>query len=217
MTNAADGIKQNASIHLYFKRIAAGLQGIGETQKQEIVAEIRSHLDERVSELSAEGDADALDHALAALGDADDLAAQFVSEVRTRSGPRSYIPWTLLRRAAHIAGTGLRGFAAFLIGLVGYGTALAAIVAVAMKPFAPRVGLWVGNWGFVWGLPPAGAGGRELLGSHFAEATIVLAFVFACGTALLLRRMMSKVSFLGKWPTQHTVMSRSELASGLHQ
>jgi uncharacterized membrane protein len=214
--NATERVAGLAPIQKCLQQIAAGLKGMDESQKNEILAEIASHLSERVGELRAQGEADAESLAIAGLGDAAELAARFVAEARSKRGARSYVPWTLLGRAARIAGTGARGFGVFVIAVIGYGTALAAFIAILMKPFVPGIGLWVGSWGMVWGLPPRGHSGHELLGNYFTEATAVLAFVFACGTTLLLRRMLSKVSFLGTWPAQAS-MSRSELASGLHQ
>lgn len=185
-------------IELYLERIATGLGSMDSVQKKEIVAEIRSHLEDRLSELKAGGDPNAVFRVLRALGDPNELTAQFVTEGRLRSGAKSYVPWTLLRRAARIACTGIRGFAVFLVGLVGYVATLAAIVAVAVKPFMPGMGLWVGRSGMVWGIPAPGVQGHELLGGYFMEATTGLAFVFACGTTLLLRRMLNKVPFFRK-------------------
>jgi uncharacterized membrane protein len=188
-------------IQHYLDQMASGLKGIDDTQRQDILAEINSHLGERIAELESAGDARAMEHALGSLGDPTQLAAQFVAEARTRFGIRSYAPWTLLRRAACVARTGARGAFIFFIGLVGYAATLGGIIAIVMKPFVPRVGLWVGSWGFTWGVAPSGEPARELLGRYFMPATAVLSFVLACGTTLLLRRMTKKIPFFAKWPS----------------
>jgi hypothetical protein len=63
------------------------------------------------------------------------------------------------------------------------------------------MGLWIGSFGFVWGVKPHGAPGHELLGRYFIEATIALSFVFGSLTTLVLRRLITKIPFFGKWRT----------------
>jgi hypothetical protein len=41
-----------------------------------------------------------------------------------------------------------------------------------LKLFMPEMGLWIGSWGFVWGIPPDAANSRELLGRYFVDALI---------------------------------------------
>jgi hypothetical protein len=86
------------------------------------------------------------------------------------------------------------------MGVIGYGFALAGLVAAVLKLFIPEMGLWIGSWGVVWGVPADAANSRELLGRHFIDASIALSFVFASTTTLLLRRLTKKISFFGKWP-----------------
>lgn len=187
MTTAPTATK--SLIRHYLDQIASGLKGIDDTQRRDILAEINSHLSDRIAELESAGDALAMEHAVASLGDPTQLAAQFVAEARTRFGIRNYAPWALLRRAASVARTGARGIFIFLIGLFGYAATLGGLIVIVMKPLVPRVGLWVGSWGMVWGVPPSGAPARELLGRYFMPATTVLSFVLGCGTTLLLRRL----------------------------
>jgi len=193
-----------SSIQEYLKKISAELKGIDDAQKQEILAEINSHLSERIAELRAHGEHHPIDQAISSLGDPVELASQFVTEARTSHGIHSYAPWTLLRRAARAARSGTRGLLIFLIALFGYGFAVAGVIAAAMKPFVPGMGLWVWRfgmvWGVVWGVPPGGATKHELLGPYFIPASILLSFVFASGTTLLLRRLTKNLSFFGKWP-----------------
>ena len=187
-------------IEEYLKTISAGLKGIDDAQKHEILAEISSHLSERIAELRAHGEPHPTEQAISSLGDPAELASQFVTEAQTSHGILSYAPWTLLRRAARGARSGTRGFLIFLIALFGYGFAVAGLIAVAMKPFVPGMGLWVWKFGMVWGVPPGGVAKYELLGTYFIPASILLSFVFASGTTLLLRRLTKKVSFFGTWP-----------------
>jgi len=38
------------------------------------------------------------------------------------------------------------------MGVIGYGFALAGLVAAVLKLFIPEMGLWIGSWGVVWGV-----------------------------------------------------------------
>ena len=111
-----------------------------------------------------------MEHALASLGDPTQLAAQFVAEARTRFGIRSYAPWTLLRRTARFARTGVRGVFIFLIGLFGYAATLGwpnshrhETICATCRPMGRQLGNGVGSssvWrtraGTAWTLLRAG-------------------------------------------------------------
>ena len=190
----------HALIRQYLVKVSAGLKQIGEDQKKEILAEIDSHLRERIEELRAGGDPHPVERAISGLGEAAALASEFVVEAQTKSGIHGYAPWTLLRKAARLARTGTKGLFIFLIGLFGYGFTIAGLVAAVLKPFIPQMGFWVGSWGFVWGVKPDGAPGHELLGRYFILASIGLSFVFGSTTTLVLRRLINKIPFFGNWP-----------------
>jgi len=190
-----------ALIQQYLAKVSAGLKHTSEDQKKEILAEIDSHLKDRIEELRAGSEPYPVERAISGLGDPAALASEFVAQARTKSGIHSYAPWTLLRKAARLARTGTKGLFIFLIGLFGYGFTVAGLVAAMMKPFVPQMGLWVGSWGFVWGVKPEGAPGHELLGRYFILASIALSFVFGSTTTLGLRRLINKIPFFGNWPT----------------
>jgi hypothetical protein len=90
-------------IRQYLVRVSAGLKQIDELQKKEILAEIDSHLRERIEELRAGGDPHPVERAISGLGEAAALASEFVVEAQTKSGIHGYAPWTLLRKAARLA------------------------------------------------------------------------------------------------------------------
>jgi hypothetical protein len=175
----------------YLSRVFAGLKGIEESQRQEIVAEIRSHLADRVQELIGQGSPHPVESALAAMGDAGELAAQFAQEVHRQESSRSYAPWVLLCAAARIAVTGVSGTMVFLVGLVGYATGFGFALVALLKPIMPaRVGFWVGPHLFVWGMPGTTMHAHELAGQYFVPVSLVCAFVFASATTLVLQRLM---------------------------
>jgi uncharacterized membrane protein len=137
----------NALVEQYVRCVAEGLKEIGNTEKQDILAEIRSHLGERIEQLTAQGTNQASYQAIRALGDPIALAHQFVEAAHQQRAGRSYAPWVLLNAAARAASSGAKGMLVFLIGLFGYGAALAAMVGAVLKHFIPQTGLWVGSWG----------------------------------------------------------------------
>lgn len=191
--------EDDAAIRHYLARVGAGLKNIGEAQRTDILTEIESHLRERVEELRTESEPHPTDRAISGLGDPARLASEFLAEARIKGGISSYAPWNLLHRASQIARTSAKGLLIFMIGLVGYCSTIAALITAALKAFIPDMGLWIGNFGFVWGVKPDGATGHELLGRYFIEATIALSFVFGSLTTLVLRRLISKIPFFGKW------------------
>lgn len=188
---SANPITTADPVAAYLSRVSSKLKGISESQKEEIVAEIRSHLVERVQQFSAEGSPSPAEAAVAAMGDADTLASQFLQEERRRQASRSFSPWVLLRAAAGVSFTGVKGLVAFLAGMIGYGVALGLVVVAILKPFMPsRVGFWIGPHLLAWGMPGSTAGAHEVAGPYFAPVSVVLAFLFGSGTTLLLRWLM---------------------------
>jgi uncharacterized membrane protein len=172
----------------YLKQVTAGLKGMSESQQQEILAEIRSHLAERAQQFAGQGFRQPEEAAIAAMGDAGELAMQFARTASVQEASRSFAPWTLLRAAAGIAFTGIKGLLTFLLGVVGYGTALAFSVSAVLKLIMPaKVGFWVGPHLFVWGVTPTTPNRHELAGRYFVLVSVALAFLFASGTTLALR------------------------------
>ena len=96
------------AIGAYLNRVAAGLKGMSESQREEILVEIRSHLAERVQQFGGQGVAQPEHAAIAAMGDADELARQFARTVSEQKAIRSFAPWVLLRAAGSIAFTGVK-------------------------------------------------------------------------------------------------------------
>ena len=173
----------------FVNRVARGLGTIDEAEKQDILAELSSHLRDRAEELRAQGVAHPVEQAISALGEPGELAAQFIASTQQQRASRSYAPWILLRAAGRLALTGAKGMLVFCIALLGYGAALAALLTALLKPFFPQMGVWVGSWGMVWGIKSDAVVGRELLGSYFIPASILLSFIFASGCTLLLQRL----------------------------
>jgi len=185
----------------YLARVEAGLKGGDEVERQDILAEIRSHLTDRIEELRLQGAENPTRVALAAIGDPDALSMQFIAEGVARDS-LSRFPWVLLRAAARIAATGLRGTLVFLLGVVGYAAAFALIAAAVAKILDPAgVGFWVGpHTGVIWGYPANTVGAHELAGRSFGYVSFILGFFFLSGTTVLLQRLLQSWKSAKKIP-----------------
>ncbi|MFN7919401.1 MAG: permease prefix domain 1-containing protein [Bryobacteraceae bacterium] len=174
----------------YLNRIERGLRGrrIAAPERREILTELEGHLTERIAEFEQQGSPEPVQRAMAAMGDPEAIARQFHDVRRMREASRSASPMKLLAAVGRLALTGVRGLFLFVIGITGYSLTLGFALVGALKVIVPsRVGLWVGESGFVWGLPRPGFDGQELAGDSFASISFFLACVFAAGTTFLLQ------------------------------
>jgi HAAS domain-containing protein len=181
------------SIDQYLRKIESRLrrQGLSTTAMSEILAELKSHMIDRVAELEQAGAPQPVQQALQAMGDPDTIADEFLGLRKLKLASRSVLPGTLLAAAWRLTVAGGRSLLLFFCGLVGYTTCVAMLLAAVLKLVIPsRVGLWIGDSGLIWGIPPADANGLELAGDWFAPISVCLAIVFCAGTTMLLRKQL---------------------------
>lgn len=186
----------------YLQLIARGLKHMNGAQRNDVLAEIRSHLADRAEQLRRQGSLEPELDAIRALGDADSIATQFSLEALEQKAGHSFRPWVLLGAALRMAMLGIRGLGIFLVGVFGYGVAFSALIAPLVKLFVPQMGTWVGPHEFLLaGVPTDPHTAREVAGANFVYLMIVIAFVFGTGTTFLLRRMMRSLKLLkrGLW------------------
>ena len=178
-------------IATYLGRLDAALADVSPPQREEIVREIRAHILDSVA--SSANREVAADRVLRLLGTPEELAERYNTEcLLTRAG-RSFSPWLLLRTCWRWAALGMKGTVAFLLAVFGYGLALAATIAVFLKPFMPsRIGMWIGRGDFVIGMPGHTGGMHELLGNWFVPVIAVVAFLAAIATTHALRWMIRR-------------------------
>ena len=189
----------------YLQEISAGLKHVNAEQRNDVLAEIRSHLAERTEQFRRDGSLKPERDAICALGDASTIAQQFSLEALEQKASRSFRPWVLLAAAYKMTLLGARGLAVFLIGVFGYGLAFGALVAPLIKLFIPQTGTWIGPHEFVLaGVPGNPQAAREVAGANFVYVMVVLAFFFGTATTFVLRRMMRtfKSSKRAPWTSQ---------------
>ncbi|HXM61413.1 MAG TPA: hypothetical protein VN950_11220 [Terriglobales bacterium] len=185
MTNLAQA--RNEQIESYLTGLDGALRGVGREERDEILREIRTHILDSLPDNPEAG----VETVLRALGAPERLAEQYQTEFLLTQASRSFSPWLLLSTAWRWAHTGIRGFAVFMVAMVGYTMALGFLVTVLLKPFLPnRIGLWVGHGNFVFGATSQGSGVHDVLGSLYIPVTMLLAFGTAVGTTHALRWLM---------------------------
>jgi len=178
---------RNEQIENYLTGLDGALKGVRREERDEILREIRTHILDSLPDNPQAG----VEPVLRALGAPERLAEQYQTEFLLTQASHSFSPWLLLSTAWRWANTGVRGFAVFMVSIVGYVMALGFLVTVLLKPFFPdRIGLWVGHGNFVFGATGPRAGVHEVLGSLYIPVTMLLAFGTAVGTTHALRWLM---------------------------
>lgn len=172
----------SSPVNEWLRRLRWSLAALPERDRDDIVAETRAHLEERV----ASGEPP--ERALAAFGSPEAYARQFVDEMEVAGAlgdPRS---GTLLAVVARRVHRSLLAVAALVV-VVLLGAAAFLLVSVAMmKVVDPtRAGLWRSGQGMFLGIIDDPARGEELLGlSLYPLAGLGLLAIWAVGRMVLL-------------------------------
>ena len=183
-----------AQVEHYLLRLRSALGRMPDSEKAEILSDIRNHIEERLS-ASSTGDAEIVD-TLTALGRPELLAASFHRERLMARAATSPEPAVLLRATFQWALTGIRGFLAFLVLLFGYSTGLAFLACALLKPFMPHnIGMWLDPPAFSLGyISPESRIGRELLGWWIVPLGFVMGSLLLILTTRLVQRLIRRHS-----------------------
>lgn len=177
----------------YLRRFEAALRGLPSERIDDIVAEIRSHLED-IAVTDAGLDPRQLHDALLRLGDPAELAEGYRLGVLAARAEGTRSPLLLLRTVATWASMSAAGLWSLLIGCAGYLVAALALACAAFKPFIPgRIGLWRiptpdGDTHIQLGrvVEPA-PGAQELLGAWI----IPIGIIVGLGALILTTRFLS--------------------------
>lgn len=160
----ASASSTESRIESYLVRVQAALRGIPEREIDDILRELRSHIED----LSGP-DGRGADAALRSLGDPVNLARTYRAENQMVRAECSGSPLVILQGLRHVSQSRLGQITATSLYLFGYINVGVLWAAAIEKLFAPsRGGLWYvpGDWSSITlvieGNPPAGA--REALG-----------------------------------------------------
>ena len=195
-------------INDYLAQLRTALKGMTVTEREDIVEEIHMHIRERMGDPAAN-----LDAVLAGLGPAHELAQQYRTGLLVQRAQRSISPLVILRAALRWATTGVAGFMAFVIAIVGYATGVAFLLLALMKPFFPaNTGLWVGpeqfNFSFRMGatMTNPAAPVHEILGWWLIPVCLTMGSLSLVVTTKLLQFLMGR--FHWKVPFTSTANTR---------
>lgn len=178
-------------IEAYLGKLRQGLRGMKEEDAREIVEELRSHLADKASasgEMSVEG----VEVALAALGDPEWLASQYMTDEVLSQAEVGRSPVRILDSLFRWASLSVAGLFVLLGSLAGYLLGALVILWAMLKPSHPHTaGLWVSrdmtgdlsiSLGLGFGSAPAGA--KDVLGWWI----VPLGLLVGCGLVMLTTR-----------------------------
>jgi uncharacterized membrane protein len=156
MTNASDAERE---LGPWLRRLKWALSAIPADDRNDIVAETRAHLAERV----AEGQAPK--QALEQFGEPEEYARLFLDARELSGAAASQAPLSLLKAVSTRAHRSIVAAAAFLLVLAIGAAALAVAITAINKVFDPaHSGLWAGGNAFFVGVIDRPQSAHELLG-----------------------------------------------------
>lgn len=136
-----DDERVEIEIRRYTTRLRRALGSLQAGEVDDIVLEIQGHIAERLT--GAADPVTAAAEVFEALGDPEELAAQYLTESVLAQGRAGRSPLALLRALQRWAMEGLFGLVVFLVGILGYSFSAALVVVAVLKPFYPHhVGFW---------------------------------------------------------------------------
>jgi len=158
-----------AHLDTYLDQVRRYLKPLPKSEIDEVVAELRSHVLDKVAGQPTPNQVEA---AIEALGSPREVARFNLTERVSAEVEEDRSPLTVLRGIVRLAGLSLYGAFAGLVSFTGYGIAASFLIAAAVKPFARgRAGLWrlpdgTDSFSLTLGVTdhPPGHQGQELLG-----------------------------------------------------
>jgi uncharacterized membrane protein len=162
---------------------------LGELPPEEvndILQEIRGHILER-AEVSGELTEERLVAILKALGRPEEIAPLYQADSLMARARTSLSPALVLRGILRWAMLSVKGFALFLVGIIGYSLALGFLIGGVGKIISPHdVGAWLYPGGFSIGTNSNPAA-RDVLGYWLIPVGLTLGAALIIGTTRLLR------------------------------
>ena len=189
MNKTADQIER------YLLRFRLALADVRESDREDIVTEIRSHIVERLEDTSRPIE-EIIDQTLSGLGTPEALASRYQAEGLLRRASTTMSPLLLLRATLRWAMTGIGGFLVFCVLVIGYVAAGAFYLCAILKPIFPEnMGLWYNPPSFYMGFHSGGdLPADELLGPWLAPVALVCGCLCIIATTKLVRWLIAKYS-----------------------
>ncbi|HZZ31011.1 MAG TPA: hypothetical protein VFE10_03375 [Phenylobacterium sp.] len=168
-----------AHLDCYLDQVRRYLKGLPKSEADEIVAELRAHVLDKVAGTVTPGRVEA---AIAALGSPREVARLNLTERVAAEVDEDRSPLTVLRGVARLMGLSLYGAFTGLVSFAGYGIAAGFVITAISKLFSrTHAGLWrypraSGGYGYVLGVVDP-VKGQELLGWWIIPIGIVAGLV----------------------------------------
>ncbi|MGJ5818609.1 DUF1700 domain-containing protein [Paludibaculum fermentans] len=174
----------------YLAELRMELTGMTLSEREEIIDEIRAHIQERSLESGM-----TLAQIVGKLGPSAELAHDYNNGILLRRASRSRSPWFLLGVTYRWAKTGIQGFGLFLLAFSGYGMAAAFFLCALLKPLFPeQTGLWIGPRGVNAGFRVGGVeGATEVLGPWFIQVALLIGIGLMIGTTASVRALLPRL------------------------
>ncbi len=136
--------KLQEKVDAYLMQLRRSLGELPPDEVAEILQEIRGHILER-AEASGDLTEERLVAILKALGTPEEIAPLYQADALVAKARGSLSPRVVMRGVHRWSTVSAWGFALFVVGVVGYATGAALVLAGVSKIFAPsEVGTWVG-------------------------------------------------------------------------
>jgi hypothetical protein len=169
-----------AHLDCYLDQVRRNLKGLPRAEADEIIAELRSHVLDKVAGTPTP---ERVEAAIAALGGPREVARLNLTERVAAELEADRSPLTVLRGVGRLAGLSLYGAFAGLVSFAGYGLAAAFLVTAAAKPFfREHAGLWrlpddKDGYSFSLGVSTRSPQGHELLGWWMIPIGLVVGLI----------------------------------------
>ena len=171
-----------AHLDAYLAQVQRHVRGLPDAEVREILAELRAHVLDKVE---GQVSAASVEAAIAELGSPREIARANITERVVARAEARRTPFTVLGGVVRLAGLSVYGVFAFLVSVLGYGSAVAFLITAAVKPFAwNRAGLWIKTRGpdsyavsWMLGITDNPRNGHEVLGVWIIPIGIVMSLL----------------------------------------
>ncbi|HEY2750345.1 HAAS signaling domain-containing protein [Phenylobacterium sp.] len=169
-----------AHLDCYLDQVRRNLKVLPSGEVEEIVAELRSHVLDKVEGTPTP---ERVEAAIAALGSPREVARLNLTERVAAEVDEDRSPLTVLRGVGRLAGLSMYGAFTGLVCFVGYATAAAFLITAVVKPFAWRhTGLWripnaENSYSWMLGVTDNPRHGQELLGGWIIPISLAAGLI----------------------------------------
>lgn len=193
----------------YLQKLIEVLKPFPEKEREEIVLEIKSHIEERMAQSTgAEAGTEALKNALSRLGRPEEYGSEFVTDYLLSMGMERKKAWMVFKGLLRWGCNTLVGFFYSIFFFSSYLISVSFIFIGIMKPIFPQnVGLFlnngeVQNFGLIMGMTND-ATMQEVLGYWIIPISLVIGIAWFLTTTWLLKRIIrNRFGFWRRYPVK---------------